>query len=101
MRFLKGVAIVLLVIVLLLALGPFLIPISPLDSASESRDLADSDSQFIEINGLQVHYKRSGQGDPAIFLLHGFGASTFSWQQVMEPLSAYGTVIASIVLRLD
>jgi pimeloyl-ACP methyl ester carboxylesterase len=27
-------------------------------------------------------------------LLHGFGASTFSWREVMVPLAEYGTVIA-------
>jgi pimeloyl-ACP methyl ester carboxylesterase len=56
--------------------------------------LADPDSQFIEINGLTVHMKRMGQGEPVFVLLHGFGASLFSWHEVMEPLSQYGTVIA-------
>ena len=31
---------------------------------------------------------------PLIVLLHGFGASTFSWRKVIEPLSALGDVIA-------
>ncbi len=35
-----------------------------------------------------------GQGEPVFVLLHGFGASLFSWHAVMEPLSQYGTVIA-------
>jgi pimeloyl-ACP methyl ester carboxylesterase len=94
MRFLKGCLIALLVVGLLLTVGPFLVPVPPLEGTAEPEELADSDSQFVEVNGVTVHYKRMGQGEPAIVLLHGFGASTFSWEQVMEPLSAYGTVIA-------
>jgi pimeloyl-ACP methyl ester carboxylesterase len=94
MRLIKGLLLVLLVIVLILAIGPFLIPVPPLEGTADPLDLADPDSQFIDINGLTVHYKRMGQGEPAIILLHGFGASTFSWEQVMEPLAQHGTVIA-------
>jgi pimeloyl-ACP methyl ester carboxylesterase len=35
-----------------------------------------------------------GSGEPVFILIHGFGASTFSWREVMQPLSAYGMVIA-------
>jgi pimeloyl-ACP methyl ester carboxylesterase len=56
--------------------------------------LADPDSRFIEVDGMVVHYKIGGQGSPAILLLHGFGASVFSWREVMEPLSWYGMVVA-------
>jgi pimeloyl-ACP methyl ester carboxylesterase len=94
MRLIKALSLVLLVIVLILAIGPFLIPVPPLEGTSDPLDLADPDSQFVDINGLTVHYKRMGQGEPAIILLHGFGASTFSWEQVMEPLAQHGTVIA-------
>jgi pimeloyl-ACP methyl ester carboxylesterase len=41
-----------------------------------------------------VHYRMMGQGQPVFILLHGFGASLFSWHAVMEPLSRSGTVIA-------
>ncbi len=58
------------------------------------QQLADPDSQFVEINGLNVHYKMMGAGDKTFILLHGFGASLFSWHAVMEPLSHYGKVIA-------
>jgi pimeloyl-ACP methyl ester carboxylesterase len=94
MRILKGLAILLVVIVLILAIGPFLVPVPPLENTFDPVELADPDSLFIEVNGLTVHYKQMGQGEPAIFLLHGFGASTFSWREVMEPLSEYGTVVA-------
>jgi len=63
-------------------------------------DLAGPESLFIEIDGLHVHYRYlpysgAGSGDhPLIVLLHGFGASQFSWREVMEPLAAYGDVVA-------
>ncbi|MGC9399478.1 MAG: alpha/beta fold hydrolase [Anaerolineae bacterium] len=82
------------VILLLIAIVPLLIPIPPLEDTVPPRELADADSRFIEVNGLDVHYKRTGAGEPTFLLLHGFGASTFSWREVMAPLGERGTVIA-------
>jgi pimeloyl-ACP methyl ester carboxylesterase len=79
---------------LLILVGPFLVPVPPVEGTYPVEALADADSQFIEINGIQVHYKQVGAGEPVFILLHGFGASTFSWREVMQPLSKYGTVIA-------
>lgn len=86
--------IVLASLMFLVLVGPFLIPIPPLENVQSPRSLADPDSQFIEINNINVHYKRMGYGKPVFILLHGFGASTFSWREVMEPLADMGTVIA-------
>lgn len=57
-------------------------------------DLAEPDSRFIEIEGVQIHYKRMGVAGPVLILLHGFGASVFSWREVMAPLAENTTVIA-------
>ncbi|MDY6866914.1 MAG: alpha/beta hydrolase, partial [Chloroflexota bacterium] len=81
-------------LLLLLVVGPFLVPVPPLENTQPVQTLADADSEFIEINGISVHYKRMGSGEPVFILIHGFGASTFSWREVMQPLSAYGMVIA-------
>lgn len=82
---------VLLIIVLV---GPFLIPVPPLENTVPAETLADEDSLFIEVNGVKVHYKTYGQGEPVFLLLHGFGASLFSWHEVTAPLAEMGTVIA-------
>jgi pimeloyl-ACP methyl ester carboxylesterase len=74
--------------------GPFLVPVPPLEGTQPPEALADEDSQFIEINGLKTHVKKMGQGEPVFVLLHGFGASLYSWNAVMEPFSEMGTVIA-------
>jgi len=84
----------LVIILAFLLIGPFLIPILPLTDTLPAEQLADPDSQFIEVNGLRVHYKTAGTGEPALILLHGFGASLFSWREVMAPLAELGTVIA-------
>ena len=86
---------VLIVVLLLLGLvRPFLIPLPALPDTVPPEALADPDSRFVEVNGLQVHYKMAGEGGPALVLLHGFAASVFSWREVMEPLAEVGTVIA-------
>ena len=86
--------IVLALLLLIFLVGPFLVPVPDLTDTVPPGQLADVDSQFIEINGLSVHIKTMGQGEPVFVLLHGFGASLFSCHAVMQPLSQYGTVIA-------
>jgi pimeloyl-ACP methyl ester carboxylesterase len=93
-KFLKAIGIAIGVIFVLLLVVPFLIPVPPLENTVAAQQLADPDSLFVEVNGVNVHYKTYGQGEPTFILLHGFGASLFSWREVTGPLSKYGTVIA-------
>jgi pimeloyl-ACP methyl ester carboxylesterase len=74
--------------------GPFLIPVPPLKGTYAPRELADSDSEFIQLEGMDIHLKRKGQGEPVFILLHGFAVSLDSWQTTMDQLSQFGTVIA-------
>jgi pimeloyl-ACP methyl ester carboxylesterase len=89
-----GLAVLIGLPVLLFLIVPFLIPVPPLENIKPVEDLADPDSRFISLNGLKVHYKEAGSGEPLILLLHGFGASTYSWREVITPLADYGTVVA-------
>ncbi|MDW8068073.1 MAG: alpha/beta hydrolase [Anaerolineae bacterium] len=82
------------VLLVVLLVGPFLLPIPPLEETVPPEQLADPDSRFIEVNGITIHYKMAGSGRPAFLLLHGFAASTFSWREVLEPMSEWGTVVA-------
>jgi pimeloyl-ACP methyl ester carboxylesterase len=93
-RLFRLTSIFLAALLALLLIGPFLIPVPPIENPLPVSELTDADSQFVEINGLQVHYKQSGEGEPLIILLHGFLASTYSWRQVIEPLAQYGRVVA-------
>lgn len=90
-RILLIVAAVLLFIVLV---GPFLIPVPPLEDTVPPEQLVYPDSEFVEVDNLNVHYRSSGSGQPVFLLLHGFGASTFSWREVMAPFGEMGTAIA-------
>jgi pimeloyl-ACP methyl ester carboxylesterase len=91
---LRRILLTLLVILLMIGVGPFLVPVPPLEGMKPVSALADADSLFMEINGIRVHYKQMGEGEPFFVLLHGFGASLYSWQKVMEPLSLHGRVLA-------
>ena len=85
---------VIILVLLVVLVGPLILPIPPLPEPIATADLADPDSRFIDVNSIQVHYKIAGSGEPVIILLHGFGASTYTWHKVMDSLAAEGTVIA-------
>lgn len=75
----------------------------------EPEALADPDSCFYEFNGVKIHHKvchHGAKGEEAdagkiglpLILLHGFGASVFSWDRVMRPLAR---LVGSKVLAFD
>ena len=73
---------------------PFLIPVSSIDNLLDPSGLADEDSRFVDIEGISIHYKQWEGSDGHLILLHGFGASVFSWHRVTEALTEFGTVTA-------
>jgi magnesium chelatase accessory protein len=50
-------------------------------------------SQWIEAAGLRWHLQRKGQG-PVVLLLHGTGAATHSWRDLLPRLAPHCEVIA-------
>lgn len=46
----------------------------------------DETSHFIEINGLQAHYQKKGQGTP-LLLIHGTSSSLHTWNDWVDILS--------------
>jgi len=50
-------------------------------------------SNYIIIQGLQIAYKRAGQGDP-VLLIHGITTSSFIWRNISAGLSKEYDVIA-------
>lgn len=91
---LKLAVLILLLITFIFFIFPCLIPIYPLENTVEPALLADKESHFVKVDDLNIHYKEFGEGAPVMILLHGFGASLFSWREVMIPLSISGTVFA-------
>ena len=51
------------------------------------------EDRFLKLGDQLVHIEQAGKGEPVI-LLHGFGASTYSWRNVMPALAAGFRVIA-------
>jgi pimeloyl-ACP methyl ester carboxylesterase len=85
---------ILLILVVAVLVGPLLAPVPPLEGTRPAEELAGAEGRFVELDGLTVHYKRAGEGEPLIVLLHGFGANASSWNRVMAPLAELGTVVA-------
>ena len=79
---------------LTMALGPFAVPVPELTDLVDASAFIEPDSKFIEINGVDIHYKETGAGERMFILLHPFGGSTYSWREVMDDLAPYGRVIA-------
>jgi pimeloyl-ACP methyl ester carboxylesterase len=77
---------------------PFLIPFE--SSGTMTARQVEPQAEFVEAAGLQVRVERAAYtGDcgckaPLIVLMHGFGASTFSWREVIQPLAEFGEVLA-------
>ena len=93
---LKRVSIALAAVLLI---GPFFIPVNTsgtLTKEEAAKALWGAKSNWIELAGHEVHYVTAGDpnSDRLIVLLHGFGASAFSYKEVLEPLSELGYVIA-------
>jgi len=87
------------------------------ETEQDPMNLADPDSCFCEFQGVHIHHKvldphtlsddvsntsPHAQETPKtkfpMILLHGFGASVFSWNRVMKPLAR---LVSSKVLAFD
>lgn len=73
-------------------LSAFLVGCVSLRSYSEVRREVPQD-RFVRIGGQLIHCEQAGSGEP-IVLIHGFGASTFSWRKVMPALAESYRVVA-------
>lgn len=83
----------------LVMVGPFLVPVESsgtLTKEEAAEELWQGQSKFVEIVNHEVHYVEAGDASSnrLILLAHGFGASAFSYRDVLEPLGEYGHVIA-------
>jgi len=50
-------------------------------------------SQFVEVNGSQMHYIDEGEGDPILFL-HGNPTSSYLWRNIIPHVTGMARVIA-------
>jgi len=94
LRLLRTVALIVVGVIAALIVLAYVIPVPPLDGTVPAASLADEDSRFMDVNDVLVHFKLTGEGEPPVILLHGFAASTFTWRDVMPPLSEERLVVA-------
>jgi pimeloyl-ACP methyl ester carboxylesterase len=73
--------------------GPFLLPLPELETVPPKR-LAGANDHFVALEGIDVRYRTAGTGPYTFLLLHGFGASSRSWDPIIQRLSALGRVVA-------
>lgn len=90
---------ILLGIVLAVLLGPLMVPVSSSGSVTHT-EAAGPNGMFFKWQGIDIHYKLTpatvgcvGPGN-LVVLIHGFGASTFSWLPVEAKFSPCDYVIA-------
>lgn len=78
---------VLLLIVIFIV--PFVIPLPTL--GADPATFADPDGRFVTVNGLETYVRESGDPDGVpVMLLHGWGASTYSWRETIPALAGAG-----------
>ncbi len=90
---LKRIGVALAVLAAIIIVGPLLAPYQDVPGAVAPQEFADADSRFITVNGITLHYKQYGQGEPVFILLHGTLMNTYTWHEVVEPLAQQGAVI--------
>ncbi|MEX2541376.1 MAG: alpha/beta hydrolase [Trueperaceae bacterium] len=83
-----------LALFVLLAIGPFLIPLPELENTVPAESLAAEAGSFIEVDGVRLHVREAGNGPAAYLLLHGYPANVESWRKILPELALYGRVVA-------
>ncbi len=56
-------------------------------------DSAGAPGAFVDVDGVPIHYVEAGQGD-SVLLIHGLGASTFSFRHIIPELAQHYRVVA-------
>ncbi len=81
-------------ILVALAASALLISGCQATGSAAPRSLAGPGTGFEKLLGLEVRVDRAGSGEPVFVLLHGFGASSFTWHAVRDSLASRGSTIA-------
>jgi len=98
----KWAGIALVVLFLLAAIVPLLIPVAPLENLASAASVAPPESQFVTIpfdgtDGIDIHYladEIADDGEPTFVLLHGSNFNAFTWNETLDFFGERGRVIA-------
>src|SRR5690242_19607907 len=69
-------------------------PSAPPPSSQATPATEGSTRLAMEPDGVHIEYRVSGQGDPAIVLIHGWATDANYWSSQIAPLQAKYTVVA-------
>lgn len=83
-----------LALLVLLLVGPFLIPFPDLEGTLPAESLAGESGSFVEVDGVRLHIRESGDGPGAYLLLHGYPSNVESWRKIIPELALFGRVLA-------
>lgn len=102
MKISKLLARLALVLLLLAIVVPFFVPVESTGTRT-NKEVAGEGASFATALDTEIYYEKTDfvcsenkncSNPPVIFLLHGFGANTFSFREIAGPLSELGDVIA-------
>ena len=93
MVWLKRIGLILGGIVILLLIALASAYRSDLSAEAVNKKYLTPESQFIAVDGMQVHVRILGEGEP-VFLLHGSFASLHTWDAWQQAMSPYYQTIA-------
>jgi pimeloyl-ACP methyl ester carboxylesterase len=75
--------------------GPLLVPPASAPDTLPPQQLADPDSRFARLGGVEVHHKVAGAPEaPAVVLLHHFYGNVATWRHVQAELADDHRVVA-------
>lgn len=77
---------------------PYLLPLNgppPVDPTT----LIDPNGAFVQAGDTRMYYQKAGTGDVPIVLVHGFGASSFSWRNNLNPIADAGFTVYAPDMR--
>ena len=50
-------------------------------------------SEFVEVDGVKLHYLDGGSGEPVVFL-HGWPTSAYLWRDIVGPIAEHNRILA-------
>ncbi len=77
---------------------PYLLPLNG-PATVDPTTLADPNGAFVQAGDTRMYYQKSGTGGVPIVLVHGFGASSFSWRENLDPLAKAGFTVYAPDMR--
>ncbi len=77
---------------------PYLLPLNGPPTVDPTT-LADPNGAFVQAGDTRMYYEKAGTGDVPIVLVHGFGASSFSWRNNLNSIAEAGFTVYAPDLR--